>query len=204
MYKLYLASIAFLLYCLGFGILWLHQIKLQFFALVISTLLAIVFLGIRKLWLQLRILLPFITMLFVIYSIFILLRISPAGTQPLAYWIVYGLPRLLLLLSSVLVFRLCFAFVCVDDLIRSDLGIHHKKYLILGKILYEAAFHSYRQIKIWQQLCPGMKDSPKSLKERFQRALAGTLGLILYTLAEARTKGERIDNLIQTCYKEKQ
>jgi hypothetical protein len=204
MYKLYLASIVFLLYCVGFGIIWLHQIKLQFFALVISLLLVILILGIRKLWLQLRILLPFVTMLFVIYASFVLLGISPAGTQPLAYWIAYGLPRALLLLSSIMMFRLCFALVSVDDLIRSDLGIHQKKYLILGKILYEAAFHSYRQIKLWQQLCPSMKDSPKSLKERFQRALAGTLGLILYTLAEARTKGERIDNLIQTCYKEKQ
>lgn len=193
---------AFLLYCLAFGILWLHHIPLQFIALGLTLLLASFILGVRKLGQQLLILLPFVLMLFLVYAVFILLGISPEGTAPLAYWVHYGLPRVLLLLSSILAFRLCFAYVSVDDLIRSDLGIHKKKYLILGKILYSAAFHSYAEIKIWQELSPGMRQPPKGFRQRFKRALAATLGLVLFTLAEAETKGERIDNLIETCHKE--
>jgi hypothetical protein len=47
-----------------------------------------------------------------------------------------------------------------------------------------------------------MRQKPKGFKMRFQRALAATLGLVLFTLAEAESKGERIDNLIQNCHKE--
>lgn len=202
MAKMILASVAFLLYCILFGILWLYNIPLQVIALGLSLLLGILILGLRKVWQQLRILLPFVLMLFVVYAIFILFGISPEGTAPLAYWLHYGLPRVLLLLSSILTFRLCFAYVSVDDLIRSGMSIHRTKYLILGKILYNAAFHSYAQIKIWQELSPGMRQKPKGFKMRFQRALAATLGLVLFTLAEAENKGERIDNLIEHCHKE--
>lgn len=202
MLKLILASLVFLLYCIFFGILWLHNIPLQLIALAITLLLSLLLLGIPKLGQQLKMLLPFVLMLAVVYTIFILLGISPQGTVPLAYWLQYGLPRVLLLLSSILAFRLCFAYVSVDDLIRSDLGIHRRKYLILGKILYAAAFHSYAEIKMWQELSPGMRQKPKGFRERFKRALASTLGLVLFTLAEAESKGERIDNLIENCHEE--
>lgn len=202
MAKLIAASVVFLLYCVALGILWLHNIPVQFIALGLTFLLALPILGPRKVGQQLLILLPFVLMLSLIYAIFILLGISPEASVPLAYWVHYGLPRVLLLLSSLLAFRLCFAYVSVDDLIRSDLGIHKIKYLILGKILYHAAFHSYGQIKMWQELSPGMRQPPKGFKMRFKRALAATLGLVLFTLAEAETKGERIDNLIATCHKE--
>lgn len=203
MYKVYLSSLIFGVYCVLFGIFWLHQVKLQFVALVVSLLLAFLKIGRQKLWQQLRILLPFVTMLFVVYALFVILGISGDQTPALQYWLSYGLPRILLLLSTILVFRICFSFVSVDDLIFSGLSIHKTKYLILGKILYSAAFHSYSEIRMWQQLCPAMKAKPKNLKERFKRTLAATLGLILYTLAEAKSKGERIDNLIETCYEEK-
>lgn len=202
MAKVILASLVFLLYCIVFGILWLHNIPLQFIALGVTLLLSLFILGIRKVGQQLRILLPFVLMLTVVYAIFILLGISPQGSAPLAYWVHYGLPRVLLLLSSILAFRLCFAYVSVDDLIRSGLGIHRTKYLILGKILYSVAFHSYAQIKMWQELSPSMRQKPKGFKLRFKRALAATLGLVLFTLAEAESKGESIDNLIENCHKE--
>lgn len=202
MLKLILASLVFLVYCILFGILWLHNISLQGAALGITLLLSLALLGIRKVGQQLKILLPFVLMLSAVYAIFILFGISPQATVPLDYWLQYGLPRVLLLLSSILAFRLCFAYVCVDDLIRSGLGIHKTKYLILGKILYDAAFHSYAQIKMWQELSPGMRQKPKGFRERFKRALASTLGLVLFTLAEAESKGERIDNLIENCHKE--
>ncbi len=202
MAKMILASVVFLLYCILFGILWLHNIPLQFIALGLSLLLSLLIIGARKVGQQLLILLPFVLMLSAVYAIFILFGISPEGSAPLAYWLHYGLPRVLLLLSSILAFRLCYAYVSVDDLICSDMSIHRRKYLILGKILYSAAFHSYPQIKMWQELSPGMRQKPKGFKMRFQRALAATLGLVLFTLAEAENKGERIDNLIEHCHKE--
>ena len=202
MLQLISASVLFILYCIAFGILWLHNIPLQFIALGLTLLLSLFILGARKIGQQLLILLPFVLMLSLVYAIFILFGISPKGTVPLAYWVHYGLPRVLLLLSSFLAFRLCYAYVSVDDLISSNLGIHRIKYLILGKILYDAAFHSYAQIKMWQELSPGMRQKPKGFKMRFKRALAATLALVLFTLAEAESKGERIDNLIENCHKE--
>ncbi|MCB5253156.1 MAG: hypothetical protein RBR69_04315 [Candidatus Cloacimonadaceae bacterium] len=202
MLKLILASLLFLLYCIAFGIIWLHNVPLQFIALGLTVLLSFIILGARKLGQQLLILLPFVLMLTLVYAVFILLGISPKDTVPLGYWVHYGLPRVLLLLSSILAFRLCYAYVSVDDLIRSDLSIHRIKYLILGKILYSAAFHSHAQIKLWQELSPSMRQPPKGFQQRFKRALAATLGLVLFTLAEAETKGEKIDNLIQNCHKE--
>ncbi|MCB5248243.1 MAG: hypothetical protein WCY87_05690 [Candidatus Cloacimonadales bacterium] len=203
MRRLTFASILFGIWSLAFAVIWFHNVALQTICLVTLIVLTLLVLGSKKLIQELRLLLPFIAMLIVVYAIFILLGIDPEGKGALQYWINYGLPRALLLVNAVLAFRLCFAFVSVDKLLSSGAGIHRLKYLILGKILYEAAANSYHQLKYWQELIPTVRTQDnKGLKDRFKTGLSSTLALILYIMAEAKYKGERIDNLIATCHKE--
>jgi len=203
MYRLSLAATIFCAYCIIFGIFYLHDLFLQSVALILSLIVAFIKPGWRSTLQNLKILSPFVGMLAVIYALFILLGISPQGTNALDYWVSYGMPRLLLLISSFMVFRICFSFVSVNDLISSRLDIRYLKYLILGKILYDAAFHSFDKIRYWQNMSPSMKKAPKGFTERFKRSLATTLALVLYTLAEAENKGRQIDDIIRHCHKER-
>jgi len=203
MYRVIIAGLIFCVYCLALGIFLLEAINLQFIALGAVLLISIFKPGWRSTLKNLKILSPFIAMLIAVYGLFILFGISPQGTISHEYWLTYGLPRILLLVSSVLFFRICFSFVSIDDLIRSDISIRYLKYLILGKILYDAAFHSFPKIRFWQDLTPTMKNSPKGFRERFKRSLAATLALVLYTLNEAEQKGQKIDDLIRHCHKER-
>ncbi len=202
MAKLIIASLVFIVYCVLFGIFWLQDLSLQLAAMLLSIVISCIRPGWRSTRKNLLMLSPFVGMLMVVYGVFILLGISPGETSALSYWVSYGLPRAMLLVSTLMVFRICFSFVNIDDLIRSPLSIHRLKYLILGKILYSAAFHSFRELRQWQDLSPGMRKAPGTYRERFQRNLAATLALVLYTLAEAQNKGQRIDDLILHCHKE--
>lgn len=204
MYKtrLFLAVLLFCLYAFCFGILWQNDIPLQLYALAILVLLGIWRMGMRKLMLQLKLIAPFVLMISLIYGIFILLRISPQGTESTEYWIAYGLPRTALLISSILAFRLSFGIVSVDGLLKMQISIHYLKYLILGRILYTAATNTYPQIREWQELIPSQALPQKGFIHRYRKTLAATLALVLYTMAEATQKGEMIDNRIETCHKE--
>ncbi|MCK9557119.1 MAG: hypothetical protein PHO85_06625 [Candidatus Cloacimonetes bacterium] len=203
MRSLIYATLLFGLWCLAFAVIWFQNLVLQGICLLALIVLTLSILGSRKLFKELRILAPFVSMLIVVYAIFILLGIDPEGKGAFQYWMNYGLPRALLLVNAVLAFRLCFALVSVDSILDSDASIHRLKYIILGKILYEAATNSYHQLKQWQEMTPGMHARKATgIKERFQRGLSATLALVLYILAEAKYKGERIDNLIATCHEE--
>ncbi len=151
---------------------------------------------------QLELISPFVASLVLIYGLFILLGISPGSASPMAYWLGYGIPRTVLLVGSILAFRLCFSFISIDRLLNTKLDIRFAKYLILGKILYAAAFNSYSGIRFWQELVPSQSIPASSTKIRFRRSLAAALALVLFTLSEATQKGEMIDNRIETCFKE--
>jgi hypothetical protein len=182
---------------------YLEDINLQLIALGAVFAISLLKPGWRIALQNLKMLSPFVAMLIVVYALFILMGISPQGTMAYDYWLSYGVPRILLLVSSVLFFRICFSIVSLDDLIRSHISIRYLKYLILGKILYDAAFHSFDKIRFWQNISPSMKKAPKGFKERFKRSLAATLALVLYTLSEAEQKGQKIDDLILHCHKER-
>lgn len=159
-----------------------------------------IFLGARRLVGQMKLLLPFVGMLAIIYLGFILIGIDPSGQGSTEYWLAYGLPRMLLLINAILAFRLCFAMISFEEILRSGISIHRLKYVILGKILFDAATHSYAEIRMWQGMMPSMQRGSSGVKDRFFRALSVTLALILYIMAEAEMKGERIDNLIMQCH----
>ncbi len=204
MRKLILLSVLFVAFNLLWGILWLPLWKLQFLTLCVIMLLSLIFLGGAQLLKQIKILLPFVGTLILIYAIFIVLGISPKGENALAYWLAYGLPRILLLLSSILLIRVFISWMRIEDFYHSGLSIHRLKYLILGRILYQAAFHSYPLIKDWLGLIPSEQGARRSFKGRYNFALTASLALALYVLGEAGMKGEMMDNRIANCYKEHQ
>lgn len=204
MKSLILASMLFVFWCIAFAIIWFSNLYIQSLGLLGATILYLAILGGKSLLAQFRVLLPFLGMLTAVYALFILLGIDPSQEGAFRYWLAYGLPRALLLVNAFLAFRLCFSIVSVDGLLQSRMSIHRLKYIVLGKILYEAAVHSYRDLKNWQYMIPSMRGKKPNLREKFKRNLCATLALVLYVLAEAELKGERIDNLIKNCYEETQ
>lgn len=201
--RLILATLLFAGYYLCMGILWLERIDLQFVALGGALALCFIALGRRKTFRQLLILLPFVLSLLLAYAVLILLRISPGAEPAFDYWLAYGLPRLLLLISSLLAFRFCASLLSYRSLLHAIPGIRWQKYLILGRLLGKAAFQSYPTLRYWQSMIPSRQISPKGMRQRWRNSLAGALALALYVMEEARHQGEAIDNRIQCCHKEK-
>lgn len=201
--RLLVSTGLFCAFCLVFGILWLEHTELQALALFSCLALCLVRLGWKRTFKQLKLIAPFALSLGLVYGVLILLGIAPRGEPALGYWLRYGLPRLLLLGSTLLAFRLCASLLSYEGLLKAAPNIHWQKYLILGRILYQAAFSSYPRIKYWQELMPGGQLTGKGFKARFNKALASSLALALYVMEEARRKGELIDNRIECCHKEK-
>lgn len=200
MKRLILASLLFLIWTVLFAIIWFQNLALQGAMMISLVVGSFIFLGARRLVGQMKLLLPFVGMLAIIYLGFILIGIDPSGQGSTEYWLAYGLPRMLLLINAILAFRLCFAMISFEEILRSGISIHRLKYVILGKILFDAATHSYAEIRMWQGMMPSMQRGSSGVKDRFFRALSVTLALILYIMAEAEMKGERIDNLIKQCH----
>lgn len=201
MKRLILASLLFLIWTVLFAIIWFQNLALQGAMMIGLVVGSFIFLGARRLVGQMKLLLPFVGMLAIIYLGFILIGIDPSGQGSTEYWLAYGLPRMLLLINAILAFRLCFAMISFEEVLRSGISIHRLKYVILGKILFDAATHSYAEIRMWQGMMPSMQRGSSGVKDRFFRALCVTLALILYIMAEAEMKGERIDNLIKQCHR---
>lgn len=200
MKRLILASLLFLIWTVLFAIIWFQNLALQGAMMIGLVVGVFIFLGARRLVGQIKLLLPFVGMLAIIYLGFILIGIDPSGQGSTEYWLAYGLPRMLLLINAILAFRLCFAMISFEEVLRSGISIHRLKYVILGKILFDATTHSYAEIRMWQGMMPSMQRGSSGVKDRFFRALSVTLALILYIMAEAEMKGERIDNLIKQCH----
>lgn len=200
MKRLILASLLFWIWTVLFAIIWFQNLALQGAMMIGLVVGSFIFLGARRLVGQMKLLLPFVGMLAIIYLGFILIGIDPSGQGSTEYWLAYGLPRMLLLINAILAFRLCFAMISFEEILRSGISIHRLKYVILGKILFDAATHSYAEIRMWQGMMPSMQRGSSGVKDRFFRALSVTLALILYIMAEAEMKGERIDNLIKQCH----
>lgn len=199
--RLILSALQFILFALVFGVLLFERIDLQAIALLVALVLCLIFLGFKRTFNQLKVILPFALSLIFIYMLLILFGIAPQGHSALRYWLSYGSPRLLLLISSLLVFRLCVAQNHYEGVLLSLGHIRYQKYLILGKILYQAAFQSISQIRYWQKMIPSNQHRKSTFGSAYKQALALSLALALHIMEEAKTKGEMIDNRIESCHK---
>lgn len=156
-------------------------------------------------WLaELKVLTPFMLTLLVVYLLFGFLRVRTASgaSGDTAYWLSFGIPRVLLLVNSVLAVQVFFSLVSFDDVLRLPLKISILKYVILGKLLYAASFSSHQSIVLHQRLIPDEQQPKLSLKHRFNAKLASVLALLYFIIGESRLKGELIDNRIAHCHPE--
>lgn len=200
--KLWLAFLALSAFIALVCVIWMDSLTAQ---LVCFGLLS---LGIWLRWslarwlAELKVLAPFIFTLLLVYLIFGLFGVhaGSGARENTAYWLRYGLCRVLLLVNSVLAVQVLFSLVNFDDVLRLPLGIAKLKYVILGKLLYAVSFSSHRAILFHQALIPVEQATRKSFKHRFRVRLASLLALLYYIVGEARLKGELIDNRIAHCH----
>lgn len=150
----------------------------------------------------LKLILPFLVSLCLIYVIFGWLRVKTPDGEPgsLLFWTRFGLQRILLFINTVLAFQAFFSCVGFSDLLRLPLGIGILKYVILGKALHEAALGSYGLICRQLRFIPSEQQVRNLRPSRFKSRLASLLALLLALVNEARSKGQQIDNRIATCH----
>ncbi|MCB5223545.1 MAG: ECF transporter S component [Candidatus Cloacimonadaceae bacterium] len=176
-------------------------IQLAFFGALTLSLLALR--GFKR-WLSShRLILPFLISLSLVYLLFGILRINTQDGNPgsIAYWLQFGLGRVLLFVNSVLAFQLFFSLISFDELLNLPLKIGLMKYVILGKILFSNAFNSFGDITFHQSLIPSQQRLKQSFPQRFKARLSAVLALLLTLSRESRVQGSQIDNRITACHR---
>ncbi len=159
-----------------------------------------------KRWLAgLRLMLPFLVSLIIVYSLFGLFRLHTPEGEPgsFQFWLEFGSIRILLFVNSVLAFQLFFSIVGFNDLLHLPLKIGTMKYVILGKMLSNTAINSYQEITFHQSLIPSEQYEKLPFSHRFKARLSSVLALMLSLITEASHKGQYIDNRIIHCHQVK-
>ncbi|HOH46400.1 MAG TPA: hypothetical protein PLX59_01055 [Candidatus Cloacimonadota bacterium] len=183
------------------GLLWLDRLMLQaVFLLCISLILAL-----RKgtgfVLKELRGLAPFLLGWVAVYGIFAILKFKPSQIESsaAAYWMKYGISRMLVLLNILFAIQIAASWLKWRDLISLPMGINSKKYLILGKSLYETAFSTHTALGLHVALIPSHQHR-KGWREIYHQKLTYLLALLSIVVRESEIKGEAIDNRIKHCY----
>lgn len=181
---------------------YMNTLPVQAVAFIILSLALFIRRGGRRWLAQFKVMLPFLLSLVLIYCVFGLLKVKTPDYAPgsFAFWLEFGLKRILLFVNSVLLFQVFFACVSFDDMLRLPLGIGFQKYVILGKSLYGTAVNSYSEIVFHQRLIPSEQNRKLPFAHRFRVRLSSLLALLLALAHEARTKGRLIDNRIAHCH----
>ncbi|MEF3694025.1 MAG: transposase [Candidatus Cloacimonadota bacterium] len=182
------------------GIVWLDNLQIQsIFLLSLGFVLAF-----RKGWTfvykELRGLAPFLLGWVAVYGIFALSGFKPAAEESAgAYWLSYGSSRAMVLLNILFAIQIVASWLKWRDLMSLPLRISSKKYLILGKSLYETAFSTHTALGCHVSLIPTNQHA-KGWKHSFNLKLCYLLALLTIVLQESEIRGEAIDNRIKHCY----
>ena len=202
LHKLILAGLALVLFLILVGVLWMERFQAQLLCFGLLSLLLCLRRGLRGWLSEIKVIAPFFFMLLIVYLLFGLTGLPGASGKrgDLAYWLGFGLPRVLMLVNSILGIQYILSLLSFQDVLRLPLPISISKYLLLGRVLYQAAFRSHAQIETHLNLIPSLQESKLGFKARFNRMLASTLALLYHIISEARLKGELIDNRIAHCH----
>ncbi|MDP2173666.1 MAG: hypothetical protein Q8J62_07800 [Candidatus Cloacimonadaceae bacterium] len=202
MIKLFIALMALLIFIVVFCILLLNNILVQLFCFGILALIMILRRGLKHLLKELKLLVSFSISMLAVYLIFgfVGLKTTTGSAGSIPYWLNFSSARILLLLNTVLFIHAVFSLLSYADLLKLNLGIGRTKYLILGKILYDAAFLSHAEILFHQSMIPLEQSAKPGFTHRFTSTLARVLALMYFIISEARLKGEMIDNRILHCH----
>ncbi|MDZ4182588.1 MAG: hypothetical protein U1B83_06910 [Candidatus Cloacimonadaceae bacterium] len=203
MAKLIAALLLLLVFLAVFCVILLDHLVAQSLCFAILALIVIYRRGLRHFLIEMKLLMSFTISMLVIYLVFGLfgLRTSSGVPGSVAYWLSFGSTRILLLFNTILFIQTVFSMISYDDLLSLKLGIERSKYLILGKILYDAAFSSHPDIALHHSMIPTEQGGKRSFSRRFASTLTRVLALLYFIISEARLKGEMIDNRILHCHK---
>lgn len=156
---------------------------------------------------DLKVFLPFISSMLLIYLLFGLFGFKGFGdynpqSSTIIYWTLFGVRRIFLFLSTALTFGTAFSFISIDDITSLPIDIKYLKFIILGKSLFENANNSFERFDFFIQMFPEFqKEEKQGLKKKFKKNLLIILGLIFFIIRESNIQGELIDNRIKHCFK---
>lgn len=184
------------------GLLWLDWLLLQVFSLLVLGVVLVFRRGWSFFYKELKGLAPFLLGWVAVYGIFALLNFKPSSEAGSAamYWLSYGISRMLVLLNILFAIQIVASWLQWQDLMALPLNISGKKYLILGKSLYETAFSSHTALGLHVSLIPSHQHK-LGWRELFFQKLNYLLALLSIVLRESEIKGEAIDNRIKHCYR---
>jgi hypothetical protein len=183
------------------GLLWLDWLLLQVFSLLVLGVVLVFRRGWSFFYKELKGLAPFLLGWVAVYGIFALLGFKPAAEESAGvYWLSYGSSRAIVLLNILFAIQIVASWLKWQDLMALPLNLSGKKYLILGKSLYETAFSSHTALGLHVSLIPSHQHK-LCWRELFFQKLNYLLALLSIVLRESEIKGEAIDNRIKHCYR---
>lgn len=206
MIKFGLIILLILVFFIWFCIRWVDDTAIQLFFFSVIWLAAWLRLGLNRLWRQMRLMLPIMLTLVVVYTVFGLIGIgmtpgSGMGLKPMQYWLIFGTVRAVLFLNTLLWVRVLFSFISMEDIESLPLSLHRKKGLLLGRILYSLAQDTIAKAGFYHGLIPSNQLNRISFRLRIKNKLAIVLCLLYVALIESKMRGELIDNRIRHCHK---
>lgn len=187
---------------IALGFIWLNHLGIQTIVLVVTALLLCIRKSTQFLYHELRALIPFLLGWVAVYAIFALLNFKPGTIEVSAtkYWLSYGTSRLMVLLNMLFAIQLTATLLKWNDIISLPGSIRIKKYLILGKSLYETAFSAHTALGLHVSLIPSHQHK-NNWRNVFDQKLTYLLAILSIVLKESEIKGEAIDNRIKHCYR---
>jgi len=185
-------------------------VNLLLFQLVILLFVILVCLfrfKLGKLIDEFKLFFPFVVTMLIVY---ILLGLFGKNYAPdvidsshlFKYWIMYGVERSILFISTFLFIQFALSFYTMNDILALRLKMKYKKYLILGRSLFVYSINNIGSIEFHLKLIPFYQKNKLSLKQWFDFKIQMTYAVITMILSESKIKGELIDNRISHCFEE--
>lgn len=186
------------------GFAYADELVIQILMVAIVLLLSMLRFKRQRFINELRLILPFIATMLIVYILLGLVRFNPnnitAQNNILKFWFNYGLCRAILFSGTVFFFQYILSYITMNDIISLPLSVYHKRYLILGRSLFFHSVNNIGNLELHIKLMPEYQKKRLTIKQWFYIKLQLTMSLIIMVLRESRIKGELIDNRIRHCF----
>lgn len=186
------------------GFAYADELVIQILMVAIVLLLSMLRFKRQRFINELRLILPFIATMLIVYILLGLVRFNPnnitAQNNILKFWFNYGLCRAILFSGTVFFFQYILSYITMNDIISLPLSVYHKRYLILGRSLFIHSVNNIGNLELHIKLMPEYQKKRLTIKQWFYIKLQLTMSLIIMVLRESRIKGELIDNRIRHCF----
>lgn len=189
--------------------MFINNITFQLLSLAVILIACLVRFGFTKIITELRLFLPFICTMMIVYVImglagFRVYDKAFSGHSVLQYWLVYGITRTILFLSTMLFLQLLLSYISICDILSLSMHINKKRYLLLGRTLFVHSIKYIEELKFHLKLMPEFQVNRMSFRQWLRIKFQLSLSVIMMILRESMLKGELIDNRIRHCFPSKQ